>query len=276
MAKLAAAALVLLGAGAGWKGYRAYRGGARDLEPIPTKFAAPFPIDGHQLVTLTTRGGLHIAASFVPPKNGVAVVLGHGAQGSRAQLWGDVQLLANAGYGALALDWPGLGESEGTVTLGRPEREAFTAAVDFLAARDDVKRIGAYGFSQGGGLFTAFVSDEPRVASLLAVNAWTDKVTQLRWAWRKWGPVQQLPVEWAVRARVEGGNMSALEAAPRLQGRKTLFIASSADETVDPSMSKELAAAARGQTRVAEGASHMGYREAMPDWGAVLTGFFAE
>ncbi|MBL8953192.1 MAG: alpha/beta fold hydrolase, partial [Myxococcaceae bacterium] len=254
-AKFLAAGLVVVIAGVVWKGNQAYRAAADDFVPRATRFVAPSVVDGHETMTLVTKGGLHIAASFVPPKNEVVVLLGHGSESSRVQLWGDLELLAKAGFGVLVLDWPGNGESEGPIKLGTPEREAFTAAVDFLSARPDVKRIGAYGFSQGGGLLTMFVADEPRVTSLLAVNAWSDKVSQMRYGWKRLGEVQELPVEWATRANVEGGNANALAAAPKLKGKKTLFIASCADEVVPPSNSSELATAAAGDLQTATGAS---------------------
>jgi len=254
---------------------RAYLSGHRDFERVPMKFEAPLPIEGHLTLKLKTKSGLGIAASFVPPKNGVAVIMGHGTDTNRTQLWADAATLTRAGIGIVALDWPGHGESEGEIHLGTAEREAFTACVDFLAGREDVTRIGAYGFSQGGGLLTAFVADEPRVTSLLAVNAWADSIEQQRYEYRRWGPIRQLPALAAIRTHVENGNLRSIEAAPRLKGRKTLFLASAEDEVVPMQMSQELAAAAGGRGRVIEGAHHTDFREHLPEWPKLLVEFFA-
>jgi pimeloyl-ACP methyl ester carboxylesterase len=275
--RLTAAGLLAVGLPgvAALKAYRAWRDTDEDFQRVPVTFVAPAAVEGHESLKLTTKSGLGIAVSFVPPKNGVAIVMAHGAEASRAQLWPDVQALTAAGYGILALDWPGHGESGGEITLGRPEREAFTACVDFLAARADVKRIAAYGFSQGGALVTLYSADEPRVRSVLAVNAWTDKLDQFRWVYRRWGPLQQIPAVRAAIPHLEGGSVRPIDAAPRLKGRKTLFIASRHDDVVAPQMAAELAAAAGGEVRFIENGTHMNFREAMPGWRGVLTGFFA-
>lgn len=150
---------------------RATRDAVADFAPQPVRFVPPSKIAGHETVTLRAAGCEPVAASFVPPLNGTAVIVGHGTPGSRADLWSDVEILARVGFGVLALDWPGHGETGGRMRLGTPERDAFRAAVDFLASRDDVKHIGAYGFSNGGSLVVMGAADDPRVRAVLAVNA---------------------------------------------------------------------------------------------------------
>lgn len=274
--KLAVAVAVAGSAGiVVYQGYRAWLHAHREFANVPAKFQPPAPIDGHQALRLTTKSGLGIAASFVPPKNGTAVILAHGTDSNRTQLWGDAQVLAGAGFGVLALDWPGHGESEGEIHLGTPEREAFTACVDFLSQRDDVKQLGAYGFSHGGGLLAAFVPDEPRVTLLLTVNGWTDALEQMRYEYRRWGPIRQLPAMRASAQHIEHGNLRGIDVAAKLRGRKTLFIASANDEVVPPAMSAELASAAGSEARFVEGAQHMTFREHLKDWNSVLIGFFS-
>src|SRR5713101_3406214 len=63
-------------------------------------------------VTLTTSDGLTLRASWAAPKNGVAVVMGHGLFENRMQFLFEMEMLARHGYGALAFDWRAHGESD--------------------------------------------------------------------------------------------------------------------------------------------------------------------
>ena len=57
--------------------------------------------------------GRKLSAWYVPSRNGAAVLVSHGSGGSRGRLPRHVRMLARHGYGVLALDNPGNGESEG-------------------------------------------------------------------------------------------------------------------------------------------------------------------
>ncbi len=276
MLKLAfAVVLVAAVAVAGVQAMRAWQSTMGSFRPQGMKFAAPSPLQGVEPLTLKSSLGLKVAASWVPPRNGVAIIVAHGMSSNRTQLWEDARVLTAAGFGVLLFDWPGMGESEGQIVLGSHERAAFAACVDFLASRPEVQRIGAYGFSHGAALLAAFVPDEPRVSSLLAVNPWSDALEHQKFEYREWGPIRQWPATAAARRMIEGGNLAPLAAAPRLKNRKSLFIASAEDEAVPPQMSKDLAAAAGGELHLVPGASHFTFREKLGDWPALLTGFFA-
>ena len=71
----------------------------------------------------------------MPPRNGTAVVLIHGSTGNRARVADRARLLARHGYGVLAIDLPGNGESDGYSNgLGDNAQPAVTKALDYLAA----------------------------------------------------------------------------------------------------------------------------------------------
>lgn len=83
-----------------------------------------------------------------------AVVLTHGAGlSTRYNLAHEAVAFADVGIAALVYDKPGLGRSTGAnwLTLSIPRQaEIVRRAAEQLDARDDVARIGAWGFSQGG------------------------------------------------------------------------------------------------------------------------------
>jgi len=67
----------------------------------------------HQEVTIRTADGRELSAWYVPSTNRTAVLLSHGSGGSRERVAATVRMLARHGYGVLAFDDPGNGESEG-------------------------------------------------------------------------------------------------------------------------------------------------------------------
>lgn len=63
-------------------------------------------------ITFRADDGLTIRGFYLPPKNGVVVVMGHGFAENRMRFLPDAEMLAGSGYGALFFDWPGHGESD--------------------------------------------------------------------------------------------------------------------------------------------------------------------
>jgi hypothetical protein len=100
-------------------------------------------------VTFRTTDGLRLAGTYVPSRNGAAVIAFPG----RSQPEKHARMLARHGYGVLLFDRRGDGESEGD-----PYRWASNgdvrAAVAYLEGRPDVDpgRIGGLGLSLGGEL----------------------------------------------------------------------------------------------------------------------------
>jgi len=136
----------------------------------------------HTEVTLRTWDGLDLAASYVAPKNGVAVVLVHGSGGDRSgSIASRARMLARHGYGVLLYDARGGGNSE-----GRPENLAWTwprdvrAAVDFLAAQKGVTSIGALGLSSGAETLLEAAADDDRIGAVVAEGAQAHTLAEAR------------------------------------------------------------------------------------------------
>lgn len=100
----------------------------------------------YESVTVTTSDSLELTASYVPSKNGAAVVLFPGATRSD-----EARTLIRHGYGVLLLDPRGQGGSEGDTVRWAGDRDLIAGA-EYLRNRPDVDpdRIGGFGFSIGG------------------------------------------------------------------------------------------------------------------------------
>ena len=110
----------------------------------------------------------------MPSRNGAAVLLGHGSGGSRERVVAHVRMLARHGYGVLALDLPGNGESDGHSNgLGDNAQPAVDAALDYLSRRPDVDpgRIAAFGSSIGGEVLLETAAHDPRLRAVVADGA---------------------------------------------------------------------------------------------------------
>ena len=125
----------------------------------------------HQEVTVPTADGRALSAWYVPSRNGAALLVDHGSGGSRERVVDHVRMLARHGYGVLALDLPGNGESEGHSNgLGDNAQPAIDAGLDFLSSRQDVEpdRIGGFGLSLGAEVLIQAAARDPRLRTVVA------------------------------------------------------------------------------------------------------------
>jgi dienelactone hydrolase len=128
----------------------------------------------HEKVRIATEDGRELAAWYVPSRNGAAVLVSHGSGGSRGRVTRHVRMLARHGYGVLALDNPGNGESQGHSNgFGDNAQTGIDAAVDYLARRPDVDpgRIAGFGVSMGGEVLLEAASRDRRLAAVVADGA---------------------------------------------------------------------------------------------------------
>ena len=128
----------------------------------------------HEEIRIAMRDGRKLSAWYVPSRNGAAVLLSHGSGGSRGRVPAHVRMLARHGYGVLALDNPGNGESDGHSNgLGDNAQPAIAAGLDYLERRPDVnpERIAGFGLSLGGEVLLDAAAHDRRLAAVVSDGA---------------------------------------------------------------------------------------------------------
>jgi pimeloyl-ACP methyl ester carboxylesterase len=138
-------------------------------------------------VAVPDRAGVRLSAWWVPPRNGAAVVLLHGAGETRTATLPQATVLARHGYGVLLLDARGHGRSAGRgMDFGWYGDADVGAAVDYLAGLG-IARIGLLGLSMGGEEAIGAAAVDPRVAAVVAEGA-THRTAADKAAWLPHGP----------------------------------------------------------------------------------------
>jgi uncharacterized protein len=128
----------------------------------------------HEEVAVPTADGRRLSAWWVPSRNGAAVLLMHGSGGSRERVARHARMLARHGYGVLALDNPGNGESEGHSNgLGDNAQPAVDAALAWLSRREgvDPDRLAGYGVSLGAEVLIEAAAHDERLRAIVADGA---------------------------------------------------------------------------------------------------------
>ncbi|MGK5501164.1 alpha/beta fold hydrolase, partial [Streptomyces sp. URMC 125] len=124
-------------------------------------------------------GTVRVDASYFtagdPDGRRPAVLLAHGFGGSKADLRGQAEELARAGYAVLTWSARGFGASTGRIGLNDPEREVADVSrmIDWLAERPEVRldgegdpRVGVAGASYGGAVSLLAAGYDGRVDAI--------------------------------------------------------------------------------------------------------------
>jgi uncharacterized protein len=114
--------------------------------------AATIGLPGGRDVSFPASDGIRLAGWYVPGRTSAAVILLHGSHGTRSDTLAQMRMLLTAGYGVLAFDGRGHGQSGGpTNALGWSGARDIAGAVNFLRHQPGVnpRRIAALGLSMG-------------------------------------------------------------------------------------------------------------------------------
>jgi len=125
-------------------------------------------------VTLTTSDGVHLAAWYVPSRNGAAVVLLHGAGSTRTSVLGQAAVLTHRGYGVLMVDARGHGQSGGDAQEnGWWGNSDTSSAVNWLETRPDVVggKVAVLGMSMGGEEAIGAAGADARIRAVVTDGA---------------------------------------------------------------------------------------------------------
>jgi dipeptidyl aminopeptidase/acylaminoacyl peptidase len=264
--------------------WRSYRNIHRLVEagtpsPVPA-LQASAAIPGLVEISVTTPDGITLAGWYVPSRDGANVIVTHGSNSDRIAMLAEVRLLAEAGFGVLAFDWPGMGGSTGTIRWDGQTRRALVAAIDWLAARPEVDagRIGALGFSIGGVVLTQVASQDMRIRAVVLEAPAPDFRDFVHVASGRWGAFS----EWFGRLALRDSGLldPAYEVTAlvgKLAPRPVLVIGGTEDKAVPgPSVRKIYDAAREPKALwIVDGAGHGNYAAvAAARYSARLTEFF--
>jgi pimeloyl-ACP methyl ester carboxylesterase len=132
------------------------------------------PPDGFSAIQLVTEDAIQLMAWYRPPENGAVILLLHGANSSRDGVRSYAEMLSGSGFGVLALDLRGHGESQGGGnSFGWNSAKDIGAAISYLEEQADVKMIGGLGLSMGGESLLGAISTYPQIKAVV-----TDGATQ--------------------------------------------------------------------------------------------------
>jgi pimeloyl-ACP methyl ester carboxylesterase len=121
-------------------------------------------------IELSTEDGINLAAWYTPPQNGAVILVAHGYNDSRPE--NIYVLFAQHGYGVLAWDFRGHGQSGGeTCSLGYYEQLDAEAALAYAQTQPDANHIGAWGGSMGAATLILTAAKHPEIEALISDSA---------------------------------------------------------------------------------------------------------
>jgi alpha-beta hydrolase superfamily lysophospholipase len=260
-----------------------YRAVLHDFDPAPASAILAHPeqtgIDALTAVGFTSSSGDRIAGWYVPSRNRAAVIVTHGTNADRSSMLDEIRLLSAAGFGVLAIDWPGDGESGGEVRWGSGERNALSAAIDWLEQQPDVARdkLGAFGFSMGGYFTIQVAAADPRLRAVVIAAAPTSFLAYTRAHHRQYGWLSSFPAELAIR-HVGMANEAhpPIDQIDAIAPRPILLLGGSADRSIPPAMLRQLfdRAGEPKELWIVDGARHGHYFRVSPSYPQRLGDFF--
>ncbi len=182
-----------------------------------------------QPVSLPGADDVRLRGWYVPSRNRAAVIALHGTGSSRLGVVGHARALARHGYGVLALDLRGHGESDGRSTsAGWKLDDDLDPVVEWLAARREVdaKRIALLGVSMGGEVALRVAARRSDVRATVAEGA-MGSFRDARLAGASPPEVAQLAALSAVGALLTGEGIEAdADVVERIAPRPLLLISS--------------------------------------------------
>jgi uncharacterized protein len=145
----------------------------------------------YESVEFQAADGVTLKGWYIPSQNGAAVAVIHGSGGARIRPLEHIRMLQRNGYGVLAFDVRGHGESGGSGdALGMEGYKDAIAALAFMEARDDVEpgRVGLLGLSMGAEIALDAAVDGARPGAIVSDGAGERSINEfktLRWTFEK-------------------------------------------------------------------------------------------
>ncbi len=240
-----------------WFTWSVARGLLRPVRKSSEKTPADVGLAMEDVRIAGPRGAL--AAWYLPALNGCTLICLHGLHDHRGQWLEQVaRLRARGGYGALLLDFPGHGDSEGDmVTYGVFERDDVAAAVNWLRARGDVdmRGVAVMGYSLGAITATLAAANIPELGALVIESGFADLRHDIGHLFTRFThlpafPFASLVIFWGQwMAGVRLGQIRPARVIGAISPRPVLIISDLADELADEPDDGERLYAAAGEPK---------------------------
>ena len=200
-------------------------------------------------------------AWYLPSVNGAVILYLHGSPGNRFSLFDEASYLAKLGYGALLLDLPGHGDSEGAPNWDDHFQESVAKALDYVAAQPetDLGRIGAFAYSMGTLTISKVAERDRRVAAIALLAPFTNFKDQMKYEFRsRFGDRFWYAYTGALLAGVPFEKMQTLKALSNDKPLPLLIIAGDEDSAIPLEMPYRLHKAKAGaRIWIAKGVGHL-------------------
>ena len=173
---------------AAWALLATHRGAPPPLsDRTPADFGLPY-----RDLRIPSHDGLPLAAWWIPPENGAAVIVLTGSGSTRDDGLTHARFLARAGYGVLIPDFRGHGDSPGrSMEAGWGADRDLSALVTWVIDRPGVSdEVGVLGLSLGAMVAITAAARDPRIAAIVA-----DGPTSQTWADARLAPGMN-PLMW--------------------------------------------------------------------------------
>ncbi len=230
----------------------------------------------YEEIHFSSRDRVNLVGWWIPAKKPLGtVIMCHGQEGSMDGDTRQMVPLHDAGFNVLMFDFRAHGRSEGNcVSMGMYEKEDLLGALDTLAERKGVERVGVLGFSMGAAvaLITAALSE--RIGAVVADSSFGRlRSTLTGWAVQKGipFPIARQFAAWVLIAasiRTEGrmDQTDPIRWTVHIGPRPILFIHGADDPFVPMDEVNRMASLAAGPVEVwtVEGTGHRGAYAADP------------
>lgn len=200
-------------------------------------------------------------AFYRPSTNGTVLIFLHGSPGNGAGFHRMVSEFAELGFGALVIDLPGYGASEGKRNWGAKYIDSVQSGMDFLQNLKPVDAVTVVllGYSQGANTAIRTAVVDQRVSALILLAGYTNLKDHLIQAFHR-----QLPgIGWfaIAAAKLSGLDMAKMDniaSLKNLDARPVLVISGMNDFGIPPEMAATLAEApTNSQLWLVNGAGHI-------------------
>lgn len=225
--------------------------------------------------------GRDVSAWYLAPRAGAVVILAHGTEADRSSMLPEIRILAAAGIGVLAFDWPGYAMSDGKPESDEEARNALRAVITWTTGQPgvDPARLGALGFSYGGYRLAQVAGRDARIRNVALLAVPPDGASVTYYFYRKWTPAAGwLALQFDRYLGSEPDSLKPRDMVALIAPRPILFVIGDQDPTVPLSMARRVFDYAKEPKELltVRGAGHGGYANASPaEYPSRLVRFFA-